>query len=136
MVALVWTAAALAAFVLIWSVRHWLRRATAARRRDRAWAGFSTTCPAPPPGADGPAYPLAPAPGPAGEVVVRPDGLCLRLADHPGRPMWVPWSDVRRVEPAERSGVRLLLASGLDLYVGALGGRAIWEAQTVSRRLA
>ncbi|HEX8384952.1 MAG TPA: hypothetical protein VF576_02155, partial [Rubricoccaceae bacterium] len=99
-----WTAVALAlgavGGALIWSVLRVLRRAALARRREAAWATFSEGCPEPPPGDDGSVYPLSPTPGPAGEVAVRPDGLCLRLDDYPGRTLWVPWGDVRRVEPA------------------------------------
>ncbi len=133
-----WTLAALAlgvaglGLVSLAVRRH--RRTAHERIRAAGWAGFAETCPEPPPGQDSPVYPLDPTPGPAGEIVVRPDGLCLQLATHAGRTLWVPWRDVRRLEPTDYGGVRLLLLSGLDLHLSALAGRAIWQAQSESLR--
>ena len=139
MTTLLWTLSALSlgtvGVVLALYAVHLRRRTVRDRLRAAGWAGFAETCPEPPPGQDSPAYPLDATPGPAGELVVRPDGLCLRLATHAGRTLWVPWGDVRRLEPTVHGGVRLLLMSGLALYLPALAGRAIWQAQAESLRV-
>lgn len=118
--------------LLAWILTVRLRRATHARRHSGAWDAFASTCPEPPPGPDGHAHPLTPHPGPAGEVVVRPDGLCLTLSDHPGQTLWLPWASVRWLNPAEPSGVDVGISGGLRFQVSAHAGRAIWESRVAN----
>lgn len=118
---------------IVWVVIVRMRRAALDRRHAEAWDAFAERCPAPPPGLDGESYALTPPPGPAGEVAVRPDGLCLRL-EGKARTLWVPWTDLRRLESAGTAGVHVALAGGLHFQVTALGGRAIYEAETASLR--
>ena len=116
--------------------RAWRRSRTGvhSQRRAAAWSGFAETCSEPGPGPDEPVYPLVPRPGPAGEVVVRPDGLCLRLTSVSERRLWAPWEVVRRLDPATNGGVFVTLAGGLHFQVSALAGRSIYEAQGASLR--
>ena len=110
------------------------RKGSLARRQTAAWNGFADMCPEPGPGPDEPVYPLKLNPGPAGEVVVRPDGLCLRLTSVSDRRLWAPWEAVRQLDPATNGGVLVTLRGGLLFQVSALAGRSIYEAQAASLR--
>ena len=120
---------------LLWHVAQRRRAAAESRTQTRRWASFVAQAAEPTPGTMEPAYPVVAQPGIAGEIVVRPDGLCLLLAAHPGRTVWVPWRSVRRLEPTDKGGAVLRLISGLDLTLGVVACRAVWEAQTAVRRL-
>lgn len=125
---------ALAGAGLYMRARSLTRKGSLSRRQTAAWSGFADTCPEPGPGLDEPAYPLKLNPGPAGEVVVRPDGLCLRLTSVPDKRLWAPWEVVRRLDPATNGGVLVTLTGGLLFQVSALAGRSIYEAQAASLR--
>ena len=125
------SAVCLASGLLLWHALRRRRSTKHARSQRRRWAQFAAVAPEPEPDADGPAFALV---GGTGEVVVRQNGICLRLAADPGRTVWVPWHLVRRFERAPKGGAVLWLDTGLELRLDPDGCRAVWAAQSASRR--
>lgn len=113
---------------LIWAVAATRRRAVRARHTAELWAHFVDTCPSMPTGTDGEAFALT-SPGPAGDVSVQPDGLCLRLDRYAGRTFWLTWSSIRGLDPDPDGGAMLRLARGVEVHLPALACRAIWDAK-------
>ena len=119
---------------LAWHVARRRQQALKMQADQRRWARLFAHATEPAPGPTSPVYMVATRHDVGGEIVVRPDGLCLRLSAHPGRTAWVPWPSVRRLEPTEKGGAVLRLRADLTLALGVDACRAVWEAQAAGRR--
>ncbi len=111
-----------------WGSR-WALARQRGRRRAARWTVYASGCPDAPAPA-GATFPLVPGLSPPGTLAIHADGLCLSLPSLRPTPLWLPWSEVYTVMPADDDrGVTVAFAHGLAATVPAEAGRALWDAQ-------